>query len=351
MKELGEIKDTIQPHEILFVADAMLGQDAVKSAQQFHQQLGFNGFILTKMDGDARGGAALSIKQVTGQPVKFVGTGEKYDALELFHPDRLVSRIMGMGDIMSLIEKAEEVVDKKQALELQEKIQKDNFTMEDFRDQLRQMRKLGSMEQILGMLPSIGPFKDLQKAKVDEKELVRIEAIINSMTPKERRHHQTHQRKPPEANCEGQRNQRSGRESASETVRPNSEDDEGDEEGFVRKGDAGDENAPNAVLMANSPVSSFILVGFLYLKEANRLVAIRMARIGSKKRPYYRIVVIEKRRARNGRFLEVLGQYNPIVNPAQININGERALYWLSKGAEPSETVASILRKKEIVKA
>jgi len=190
MKELREIKDTVQPHEILFVADAMLGQDAVKSAQQFYEQLGFNGFILTKMDGDARGGAALSIKQVTGQPVKFVGMGEKYDALELFHPDRLVSRIMGMGDIMSLIEKAEEVVDKKQALELQEKIQKDSFTMEDFRDQLRQMRKLGSLEQILGMLPSIGPFKEMQKAKVDEKELVRIEAIINSMTPKERRHHQ-----------------------------------------------------------------------------------------------------------------------------------------------------------------
>jgi len=190
MKELREIKDTIHPHEILFVADAMLGQDAVKSAQQFHEQLGFNGFILTKMDGDARGGAALSIKQVTGQPVKFVGMGEKYDALELFHPDRLVSRIMGMGDIMSLIEKAEEVVDQKQALELQEKIQKDSFTMEDFRDQLRQMRKLGSLEQILGMLPSIGPFKEMQKAKVDEKELVRIEAIINSMTLKERRHHQ-----------------------------------------------------------------------------------------------------------------------------------------------------------------
>jgi signal recognition particle subunit SRP54 len=190
MQELREIKDTIQPHEILFVADAMLGQDAVKSAQQFYEQLGFNGFILTKMDGDSRGGAALSIKQVTGQAVKFVGTGEKYDALELFHPDRLVSRIMGMGDIMSLIEKAEEVVDQKTALELQDKIQKDSFTMEDFRDQLRQMRKLGSMEQILGMLPSIGPFKDLQKAKVDEKELVRIEAIINSMTPKERRHHQ-----------------------------------------------------------------------------------------------------------------------------------------------------------------
>jgi signal recognition particle subunit SRP54 len=190
MNELREIKDVIHPHEILFVADAMLGQDAVKSAQQFHAQLGFNGFILTKMDGDARGGAALSIKQVTGQPVKFVGTGEKYDALELFHPDRLVSRILGMGDILSLIERAEEVVDQKKAIELTEKLRTDTFTLEDFRDQLKQIRKMGALDQILGMLPSIGPFKDMQKVKVDEKELVRIEAIINSMTPKERRNHQ-----------------------------------------------------------------------------------------------------------------------------------------------------------------
>lgn len=190
MNELREIKARIHPHEILFVADAMLGQDAVKSAQQFHQQLGFNGFILTKMDGDARGGAALSIKHVTGQPVKFIGTGEKYDALELFHPDRLVSRIIGMGDILSLIEKAEEIVDHKKALELQEKLKTDSFSLEDFRDQLKQIRKMGSLDQILGMLPSIGPFKEIQKVKVDEKEIVRIEAIINSMTPKERRNHQ-----------------------------------------------------------------------------------------------------------------------------------------------------------------
>ena len=187
MLELREIKEKIRPQEILFVADAMLGQDAIKSAQQFHEQLGFNGFILTKMDGDARGGAAISIKQVTGQPVKFVGTGEKYDALELFHPDRLVSRIMGMGDVLSLIEKAEEVVDQKKAMEL---IKKDGFTLEDFRDQLKQIRKLGTLDQIMGMLPSVGPFRDLQKTKVDEKELVRVEAIINSMTPKERRNHQ-----------------------------------------------------------------------------------------------------------------------------------------------------------------
>ena len=187
MQELTEIKNKLNPHEILFVADAMLGQDAVKSAQQFHERLGFNGFILTKMDGDARGGAALSIKQVTGQPVKFVGMGEKYDALEVFHPDRLASRIIGMGDVMSLIEKAQEVVDSKQAMET---LKKDTFTLEDFRDQLKQIRKLGSMEQILAMLPSVGPFKDMQKAKVDEKELGRTEAIINSMTPKERRNHQ-----------------------------------------------------------------------------------------------------------------------------------------------------------------
>ena len=187
MQELTEIKDKLNPHEILFVADAMLGQDAVKSAQQFHERLGFNGFILTKMDGDARGGAALSIKQVTGQPVKFVGMGERYDALEVFHPDRLASRIIGMGDVMSLIEKAQEVVDSKQAMDA---LKKDTFTLEDFRDQLKQIRKLGSMEQILAMLPSVGPFKEMQKAKIDEKELGRTEAIINSMTTKERRNHQ-----------------------------------------------------------------------------------------------------------------------------------------------------------------
>ena len=190
MAELKEIKDTLNPQEILFVADAMLGQDAVRSAEQFHTQLDFTGFILTKLDGDARGGAALSIHSVTGKPIKFVGNGEKYEALEQFHPDRLVSRILGMGDILSLIEKAEETIDHEKALELQKKVLKSTFTLEDFRDQLQQIRKMGSLEQILGMLPNIGPFKDIGKVQVDEKELGRTEAIINSMTPKERRNHQ-----------------------------------------------------------------------------------------------------------------------------------------------------------------
>jgi signal recognition particle subunit SRP54 len=190
MRELQQVKDLLNPAEILFVADAMTGQDAVKSAQEFHKQLALTGVILTKLDGDARGGAALSIKAVTGQPLKFVGVGEKYDALELFHPDRLVSRVLGMGDVLSLIEKAEEAIDQEKALELGEKMMSDSFTLEDFRDQLRQMRKLGPLEKIFEMLPQVGPFKDMSKVKLDEKELIHIEAIINSMTPRERANHQ-----------------------------------------------------------------------------------------------------------------------------------------------------------------
>lgn len=189
MQELQRVKDLVVPTETLLVADAMTGQDAVKSAREFHQRLSLSGVILTKMDGDARGGAALSIRSVTGQPVKFVGVGEKYDALELFHPDRMASRILGMGDVLSLIEKAEETIDREKALELERKVRSDSFTLEDFRDQMRQMRRLGSMEQILSMLPQVGAFKDLNKVKVDEKELLHIEAIINSMTPRERAHH------------------------------------------------------------------------------------------------------------------------------------------------------------------
>jgi signal recognition particle subunit SRP54 len=189
MVELEQIREKTAPVEILLVADAMTGQDAVRSAKEFHDRMGLTGVILTKMDGDARGGAALSIKTVTGQAIKFVGTGEKVDALEPFFPDRLAGRILGMGDVLSLIEKAEESVDKEQAAELAEKIRKDEFTLDDFRDQLKQIRQMGPLDQILGMLPNMGPLRGLNQMKVDEKELVHIEAIINSMTPEERRNH------------------------------------------------------------------------------------------------------------------------------------------------------------------
>ena len=189
MQELQELKEQLQPAEILFVADAMTGQDAVKSADEFHTRLGITGVILTKMDGDARGGAALSIRAITNQPLKFVGVGEKFDALEPFHPDRVAQRILGMGDMLSLIEKVEETIDQKQAEEMQRKLLDDEFTLEDFRDQLRQIRKLGPLESILGMMPNLGPIKQLKDVKVDENELTRVVAIIDSMTPKERANH------------------------------------------------------------------------------------------------------------------------------------------------------------------
>jgi len=190
MNEVSELRTKLRPSEVLLVADAMIGQDAVRSAQEFHERLGTTGVILTKLDGDARGGAALSIHHVTGQPIKFMGIGEKYDQLEVFYPERIVSRILGMGDILSLIEKAEEKIDKQKAMDVHRKLQTDTFSLEDFRDQLNQVRKMGPMEQMLGMLPKVGIFKDASKVKVEEKELIHIEAIINSMTPQERRNHE-----------------------------------------------------------------------------------------------------------------------------------------------------------------
>ena len=190
MNEVSELRTKLRPSEVLLVADAMIGQDAVRSAQEFHERLGTTGVILTKLDGDARGGAALSIHHVTGQPIKFMGIGEKYDQLEVFYPERIVSRILGMGDILSLIEKAEQKIDKQKAIEVHRKLQTDTFSLEDFRDQLNQVRKMGPMEQMLGMLPKVGIFKDASKVKVEEKELIHIEAIIKSMTPQERRNHE-----------------------------------------------------------------------------------------------------------------------------------------------------------------
>ena len=190
MNELGELKRDLAPSEILFIADSMIGQDAVRSAGEFHRRLGLTGVVLTKLDGDARGGAALSIGKVTGAPVKFVGIGEKYDAIEPFYPDRIVGRILGMGDVLTLIEKAEKTIDAKKAAELERKLRHDDFTLDDFRDQLRQLRKMGPLDQIMGMLPKMGPLANIPRdTQVDEKRLKQVEAIINSMTAAERDDH------------------------------------------------------------------------------------------------------------------------------------------------------------------
>jgi len=189
MAELARLKEGMVPQEILLVADAMTGQDAVNVAKQFNEMLDITGVILTKMEGDARGGAALSIRAVTDKPIKFIGVGEKIDALEPFFPERMASRILGMGDVLTLIEKAQEEFDQKEAERLEKKLRKAEFDFEDFLAQLRQIKKLGSLEQILGMLPGMGQLKKLKQMKPDERELVKVEAIINSMTREERRNY------------------------------------------------------------------------------------------------------------------------------------------------------------------
>jgi len=190
MGELKEIQAAVQPSEILFVADAMTGQDAVTVASKFNQDLEITGIVLTKMEGDARGGAALSIKNITGKPIKFAGVGEGLDALEIFHPDRTASRILGMGDVLTLIERAEAVVDKKKADKLVHKLRQNTFTLEDFLDQIQQIKKMGSLEQILSMIPGINKLKQLKDApQPNEKELAKTEAIIRSMTRKERQNY------------------------------------------------------------------------------------------------------------------------------------------------------------------
>ncbi len=189
MAELGRIKTAATPSDILLVADSMTGQDAVNIAESFDKALDIGGVVLTKLDGDARGGAALSIKSITGKPIKFVGVGEKLSDLEAFHPDRMASRILGMGDMLTMIEKAQEVMDEKKAAELEKKLRKSQFTLEDFRDQMVQIRKMGSIKDLLNMIPGFSKNKQLKNMQVDETEFVRIEAMINSMTPQERRQH------------------------------------------------------------------------------------------------------------------------------------------------------------------
>jgi signal recognition particle subunit SRP54 len=188
MRELVAIKDVVEPSDLLYVADAMTGQDAIKSAGEFNRQVGVTGVVLSKIDGDARGGAALSVVSVVGVPIAFVGAGERLEDLEAFHADRFVSRLLGMGDVLSLIERAEEVIDARQAEDLEQKIRKNSFSLGDFRDQLRTIRKMGPLEHIMKLLPGMGQLKALGDAKPDERQLRRVEAIINSMTPEERDH-------------------------------------------------------------------------------------------------------------------------------------------------------------------
>ena len=224
MDELARIRDAVKPHNILLVVDAMTGQDAVNAAEEFRERVDLDGVVLTKLDGDARGGAALSVRAVTGKPIKFVGTGEKLDDFEVFHPDRMASRILGMGDVLTLIEKAEETLDAKQAAEMEEKLRRAEFTFEDFLDQLKQVRKMGSLSSILGMLPGVPGMKELKNVQVDDRQLDRIEAIIFSMTPQERRHPEIIDGSRRRRIAARQRHQRAGRQQPAQAVPRDAED-------------------------------------------------------------------------------------------------------------------------------
>jgi signal recognition particle subunit SRP54 len=188
MEELVRIRQAVKPHNILLVIDAMTGQDAVNAAEQFKQRVDIDGVVLTKLDGDARGGAALSVRAVTGKPIKFVSTGEKLDDFDTFHPDRMASRILGMGDVLTLIEKAQTDISEKEAARMEERLRRAEFTFEDFLEQLKQVRKMGSLSSIVGLLPGVPGMKELKNAQIDERQMDRIEAIVFSMTPEERRH-------------------------------------------------------------------------------------------------------------------------------------------------------------------
>ena len=229
MKELVDIRGAIKPHSILLVVDAMTGQDAVNVAEQFSEAVDFDGVVMSKLDGDARGGAALSVKAVTGKPILFASTGEKLENFERFHPDRMSQRILGMGDVMSLIEKAEKQFGEDEAAELERKIRSNEFTLEDFLAQLKQIRKMGPLTNLLGMLPGVGA--QVKGLKVDERELDRIQAIILSMTPEERRAAGADQGLAPAADRQRVRDERLGGQSAGQAVRP---DAQGHEAGFAR---------------------------------------------------------------------------------------------------------------------
>ena len=324
MDELAQVRDLARPHETLLVADALTGQDAVNTARLFHERIGLTGIVLTRMDGDARGGAALSMRHVTGQPIKLVGMGEKLDALEPFHPDRVAARILDMGDVVSLVEQAAELVDKEDAERLARKMAKGSFDLDDLRSQLQQMRKMGGMKGILGKLPGVQKMqKQLDEAKIDEKLIGRQCAIIDSMTPKERQERRPAQRLAQAAHRRRLRHLGPGRQPPAEAAPADAGHDEADEEGRRHPEPLRPRRLParpHAALSARRQPGA---------TRAHHGVQIRLARGGAKKRPFYRIVAADSRSPRDGRFLEQLGSYDPLLQ------QGDAEAHRAQRGAHP----------------
>lgn len=236
MNEIESLKNHINPDEVLFVVDSMTGQDAVNTAKEFNDRLDFDGVVLTKLDGDTRGGAALSIRTVVTKPIKFIGTGEKMEAIDAFHPSRMADRILGMGDVVSLVERAQEQFDEEEARKLQKKIQKNKFDFNDFYNQIQQIKKMGNLKDLASMIPGVG--KAIRDVDIDDNAFKGIEAIIQSMTPKRTYQSRIVEQLPPSANCQRVGNKHTGSEPAHQAIRPDSQDDENGD-GFENGGNDG----------------------------------------------------------------------------------------------------------------
>ena len=327
MKELAEIKKRTKPHDVLLVVDAMTGQDAVNVAEQFAEVANFDGVVLSKLDGDARGGAALSVKAVTGKPILYASTGEKLDAFERFHPDRMAQRILGMGDVMTLVEKAERQMDERQAAELERKIRKEQFTLDDFLDQMKQVRNMGPLGNLLKMMPGRG--QQLGNLNVDEQELDRLQAIITSMTPEERANPKI---------IDGSRRRRIARGSGTNVQAVSQLVKQFAQMKKMMKQVASGQDAVAAAAGRRSLT--------LGSRPADwpMSVRVRLTRVGSKKNPIWRVVVADQRSPRDGRFIETIGHYNPQTEPSTIVIDEERLQHWLARGAQPTDTVKQLMK-------
>ena len=328
MQELENIQKEVSPNEILLTVDAMTGQDAVNVAETFNKRLSVTGVILTKLDGDTRGGACLSIKAVTGKPIKYIGVGEKLTDLEPFYPDRMASRILGMGDVLSLIEKAQEAVTEEQAKKMEKKLREASFTLEDYLDQFESLKKMGGISSVMGMMPGMGKLK-IKESDFDERRIERVKAIILSMTKKERE-------KPEIINSS--RKKRIAAGSGTNVQEVNQLLKQFDQTKLMMKQIRSGKNCPSCgkKMCACQVKSLDRRASFCYNRAVkndicNRrskktmAVKMRLTRMGDKKSPVYRIVVVDSRKARDGEYIEKVGHYNPTSQPAQVVIDADKA--------------------------
>ena len=356
MNEVVAIKQATEPDEILFVVDAMTGQDAVNTAKAFNDRLDIDGVVLTKLDGDTRGGAALSIRSVVEKPIKFAGTGEKLDALTEFYPDRMAQRILGMGDVVSFVEKAQEQFDEAEAEKLQRKFRSQEFDLQDFYDQLQKIKNMGSLKDLLGMIPGVG--KAVKQIDVDDDAFRHIEALIQSMTPYERATPDAINGCAPPPHRGRRRHGGPGRQRAPEAVPRDEEDDEDD----VQAPGQGPLHRPQPAVgraLAPSSGSGFAVQGSpaptprpdepLNPEPRIMSVKLRFRRMGRRKAPVFGLVATDSRSPRDGRFIEDLGRYAPVAEPSTFTVDAERVIYWLNQGAQPSDTVRNLLQKEGVL--